>query len=102
MRELGTDLQRVVRGRVLVEGDEGFEAARQPWDAAVDQQVVAVVEAADAADVAALVRYARQADWAVATQPNGHAPSSGFDGTILLRTTLMNSVEVRPGERVAR
>ncbi|MBO3749660.1 FAD-binding oxidoreductase [Streptosporangiaceae bacterium NEAU-GS5] len=102
MRELGIGLRRVLRGRVLVQGDEEFEAISRPWDAAVDQRVVAVVEAADAADVSALVRYARQAGLAVATQPNGHAPSAGFEGTILLRTRLMNSVEVRPGERIAR
>ncbi|GAB1816966.1 FAD-binding oxidoreductase [Herbidospora sp. RD11066] len=96
------DLRQVVRGRVLTTGDEGFERAREPWDGAVDQRVLAVVEAEDAADVAAVVRHASLYGLAIATQPNGHAPSAGFDGTILLRTSRMRAVHVRPEERVAR
>ncbi|WP_062348122.1 FAD-binding oxidoreductase [Herbidospora yilanensis] len=96
------DLRQVVRGRVLAAGDEGFDQAREPWDGAVDQRVLAVVEAEDAADVAAVVRHASRYGLSVATQPNGHAPSAGFEGAILLRTSRMRAVHVRPEERVAR
>nr|WP_062340151.1 FAD-binding protein [Herbidospora sakaeratensis] len=96
------DLRQVIRGRVLTEGDEGFDRAREPWDGAVDQRVLAVVEAEDAADVAAVVRHASLYGLSIATQPNGHAPSSGFAGAILLRTSRMRAVHVRPEERVAR
>jgi FAD/FMN-containing dehydrogenase len=96
------DLGAGVRGRVLLPGDEGFEAARLAWNRAVDQPVVAVVEAADADDVAAVVRHARRAGLAVAAQPNGHGPSGGTDGAILLRTGRLDAVEVHPRERWAR
>ncbi|WP_327044713.1 FAD-binding oxidoreductase [Microbispora sp. NBC_01189] len=98
---LGADLRRVVRGRVLTRGDEGFDSARRPWDLAVDQRVAAVVEARDAQDVAAVVGYAGLAGLRVATQPNGHAPAA-FDDAILLRTGNLRGLSVRPGERVAR
>ncbi|WP_182904424.1 FAD-binding oxidoreductase [Microbispora sp. H13382] len=101
IKALGADLRRVVRGRVLVRGDEGFDESRRPWDMAVDQRVAAVVEARDAHDVAAVVGYAGLAGLRVATQPNGHAPAA-FDDAILLRTGAMRGLTVRPAERVAR
>src|SRR5689334_18247071 len=41
-------LRPAVRGRVLLPGDAGFDAARRPWNLAVEQPVAAVVEAAAA------------------------------------------------------
>ncbi|GGO07346.1 oxidoreductase [Microbispora rosea subsp. aerata] len=98
---LGANLRRVARGRVLVRGDEGFDESRLSWDPAVDQRVAAVVEARDAHDVAAVVGYAGLAGLRVATQATGHAPAA-FHDAILLRTTALRGLTVRPGERVAR
>ncbi|PRX61767.1 FAD/FMN-containing dehydrogenase [Nonomuraea fuscirosea] len=96
------DLRALVRGRVLLPGDDGFDEARQPWNRAVEQLVPAVVEAADAADVAAVVRFARARGLAVAAQPNGHGATTGLDGAVLLRTRHLNSVEIDPAARRAR
>ncbi|MFB9891943.1 FAD-binding oxidoreductase [Planobispora takensis] len=99
---ISSELRQVVRGRVLVAGDEGFDTARLPWNRAVEQPVLAVVEAEDADDVAAVVRAAGLAGLSVSTQPSGHGASGNTDGTILLRTGRLRGVEVRPGERLAR
>ncbi|WP_433414651.1 FAD-binding oxidoreductase [Microtetraspora malaysiensis] len=98
---LGEDLRRTVRGRVLVRGDEGFDAARAPWDPAVEQNVLAVVEAEDAADAAAVTAAARLAGVGVAAQAYGHAPAA-FEGAILLRTGRMRGVQVDAAARTAR
>ncbi|GAA4604937.1 FAD-binding oxidoreductase [Actinoallomurus liliacearum] len=97
-----TALKSVVRGRVLLPGDPGFDAARRPWNLAVEQPVAAVVEAADAEDVAALVRHARSAGLGIATQPNGHGATGRTEGTILLRTGRLDTVEIDPAARRAR
>ncbi|WP_169944214.1 FAD-binding protein [Microbispora sp. H11081] len=102
MSTVETDLRRTVRGRVLVPGDDAFEAAGLPWNRAVDQRVRAVVEIEDAADAAAVVRHARLAGLAVAAQPSGHGASGRLDGTILVRTGRLRGVEVRPEQRTAR
>lgn len=96
------DLRAAVRGRVLLPGDAGFDAARRPWNLAVEQPVEAVVEAADADDVAALVRYARSAGVAVTTQPNGHGATGRTGGAILLRTRRLDGLEIDPAARRAR
>ncbi|WP_440107136.1 FAD-binding oxidoreductase [Streptosporangium sp. H16] len=99
---IGNDLRRAVRGPVLAAGDEGFERAGRAWNLAVDQPVLAVVEAEDADDVAALVTWARLAGLSVAAQPLGHGASGDVEGVILLRTGRLGGVEIRPERRTAR
>ncbi|WP_024805191.1 FAD-binding oxidoreductase [Nocardia sp. BMG51109] len=97
-----TGLRAVVRGRVLLPGDAGFEQACTPWNLTVDQSVRAVVELADTDDAPALIRYAREAGRALTVQPNGHNPSYAADGTILVRTNRLNEVRIDPDTRTAR
>lgn len=99
---IGDDLRRALTGRVLVPGEDGFEQGRRPWNLAIDQQVRAVVTAADADDVAALVRYARRHGLTITAQPSGHGASGDTDGAILLRTGQLDEFQVRPGHRTAR
>ncbi|WP_301174053.1 FAD-binding oxidoreductase [Actinomadura geliboluensis] len=95
------DLRGAVKGRVWRRGDDGFDAARRAWNLTVEQPVAAVVEAADAEDVAALVRYARRSGLTVTAQAGGHDASGDVEGVILLRTGRLDGVRVRPSERVA-
>lgn len=97
-----TTLPRVVRGRVLLPDDPHFDTAHRPWNRAVEQPVPAVVEAADAEDVAVLVRHARSAGLGVAVQPNGHGATGRTDGAILLRTGRLDTLEIDPAGRRAR
>ncbi|MFB4273302.1 FAD-binding protein [Nonomuraea sp. GTA35] len=96
------DLRNAVRGRVLLPGEDGFDQAAGPWAVGVHQPVAAVVEAEDAADVAALVRYAREAGLTVAAQPSGHGASGDVQGVILLRTGRLDRVEIDARARIAR
>ncbi|MEU4789881.1 FAD-dependent oxidoreductase [Micromonospora tulbaghiae] len=95
-------LRSAVRGRVLLPGDAGFDVAGRAWNLAVEQSPAAVVEAADANDVVALVRYARSAGLSIAVQPNGHGATGRADGAIVLRTGRLDTVEIDPDTRRAR
>ena len=97
-----TTLRTSVEGRVLLPSDDGFDAARRPWNLAVDQPAAAVVEAAHAADVAAVVRFAAAEGLAVAPQPPGHGATGNTAGAILLRTGRLDEVHVDAAARVAR
>ncbi|CAG6396484.1 FAD-dependent oxidoreductase [Streptomyces cocklensis] len=96
------ELRRSVRARVLLPGDDGSDAARRPWNPAVTQDVPAVVEAADVADVAALLRHAAARGLRVPAQPSGHGATGDPDGAILLRTRRLGEVAVDPVARTAR
>ncbi|MCG5219652.1 FAD-binding oxidoreductase [Streptosporangium sp. KLBMP 9127] len=100
--EIADGLRDHVRGQVLAPGEPGFDDATRPWNAAIEQPVAAVVEAADADDVAALVRFARSAELTVSAQPSGHGASGDVNGVILVRTARLDEVEIRPEERLAR
>ncbi len=95
-------LDAVVRGRVLVGGAAGFAAASRPWNLAVAQDPVAVVEAADAEDVAAVVRWAGERGLAVAPQTTGHGATGSASGAVLVRTAALDGVEVDPVRRSVR
>ena len=91
-------------GRVAFPGDADWDDARAAWNLAVDQRPAAVFFPEDAGDVAAAIRYAREAGLQVAVQSTGHMASSLDDlsETALVRTTRMNDVRVRADERKAR
>ena len=75
-------------GAALEPGDEGWDAARQAWNLAVDQQPVGVVLARGADDVRATVDFARERGLRVAPQAIGHSAGAmaSLENTILLRT----------------
>ena len=97
-------LRRQVSGSVVGPGDDGWDAARQAWNLAVDQRPVAVVVARGAEDVAATLAFASDRGLRVAPQGTGHGATSlgALDDTILLRTTDLAGVEVNPERRRAR
>jgi FAD/FMN-containing dehydrogenase len=92
------------KGAVVRPGDERWDAARQAWNLAVDQQPLAVAFPGDEEDVAAIVRYARAAGLRVAPQRTGHnaAPLGSLDETIILRTDDLRGVEIDAASRRAR
>lgn len=95
-------LRSVVRGRVWLPGDAEFDQVRRPWNLAVEQSPSAVVEAADADDVADLLRFASTHRLPVTTQPSGHGATGRAQGAILLRTTRLDSVSIDPTAMTAR
>ncbi|GAA5088846.1 FAD-binding oxidoreductase [Nocardia iowensis] len=96
------ELRGALTGRVLLPGDAGFDGAARPWALTVTQPVAAVVQAANAEDVAAVVAYARRAGVPVVAQPTGHGASGGIKDAILLRTGRLDSVHIDAERRVAR
>lgn len=95
-------LESALRGRVLLPGDAGFDQARTPWRLGVDQPARAVVEVADTDDVAALVRYARDAGRTLAVQPYGHGASGTTRDAILVRTNRIDEIRIDAENRTAR
>lgn len=89
---------------VHLPGDLGYDAARMPWNVAVDQRPAAVTYPASAEEVAEVVRAARAADLRVAAQGTGHNanPLGPLDDVVLVRTSAMTSVTVDPEARTAR
>jgi hypothetical protein len=98
-------LDAAIDGAIVAPGDGGWDQARQAWNLAVDQQPAAVALPQSAADVAAVVDFARERGLRVAPQGTGHNAHNlegALAGSILLRTDRMRSVTVDPAARRAR
>jgi FAD/FMN-containing dehydrogenase len=100
-----TTQQDVPRAQVLTAGDDGWDAARQTFNLAVEQRPAAVALPESERAVLEAVRFASAAGLRVAPQSTGHnagplAPS--LDGALLLRTSRLRGVEIDPARRRAR
>ncbi|HEX5494593.1 MAG TPA: FAD-binding protein [Mycobacteriales bacterium] len=88
-------------GRVLRDGQPGYDLARATWNLLVDQHPAAVVLAESAADVAAAVRIASAHRVPLAVQATGHGVVCAADGALLINTSRMSAVEVDAAARRA-
>ena len=91
-------------GNLHAPGGAGYDDARVAWNLVADQRPVFVAEPRTAADIAAVVRFARRERLRVAPQGTGHNATAraGVDESILLNTRLMRGVEIDFENRSAR
>ncbi len=93
-------------GAVHLPADPGYDAARLPWNVAVDQRPAAVAYPTDVREVQQVVRAAAAAGLRVAPQSTGHNAgplvAQGLEDVVLLRTSAMTGVTVDPVRRIAR
>jgi hypothetical protein len=97
-------LRAVLDGDAVGPGEESWDVARQGWNLDADAHPAAVAYATHAADVAAVVGFAREGGLGVAAQATGHGASARgpLDDAILLRTERMSGVSVDAAQRRAR
>jgi FAD/FMN-containing dehydrogenase len=92
-----------LRGPTILPGDTAYAAARQVWNAAIDEHPPAIVACADAEDVALALQVATDHDVAVTVRGGGHnvAGRSIRDGALLLDLSALRAVTVNRDARVA-
>ena len=97
-------LRESLAGAVVLPDDAGWDAARQAWNLAADQRPALVALPEGAADVQALVDFARTRGLRVAMQGTGHnaVPMGPLDDTMLIKTERMRGVEIDERNCIAR
>src|SRR3954451_3208102 len=96
------ELRARIEGTVVAPQDAGWDEARAAWNLAVDQRPALVAIPHSAADVVAIVDFARERGLRVAPQGTGHNASAiaSLERTILLKTSALRDVEIDvPGRR---
>jgi FAD/FMN-containing dehydrogenase len=93
-----------VRGEVIEASDDGYDEARKVYNGMHDRRPRAVVRCADASDVIAAVRAAREQGLELAVRGGGHSvPGFGTsDDGIVIDLSPMRNVHVDPAVAVAR
>ena len=99
-----TDLLAGVRGAVLDADDPSYDTARAVYNAMIDRRPETIVRCADAADVVAVVDYARQTGTPLSVRGGGHnAVGLGVcDGGVVADLSPMRGVRVDPHARTVR
>src|SRR4029077_8214578 len=59
-------------GRLLLRGDDGYDAARAIWNRAIDRRPALIARCAGADDVVSAIRFAREHDLLVSVRGGGH------------------------------
>jgi len=92
-----------MRGRVLLEGDPGYEDRRWGWNAMFDRRPAIIVMCGGTADVVEAVRFAREQRLETAVRCGGHslAGFSTVEGGLIIDLSPMSSVIVDPIARSA-
>ncbi len=88
-------LRARVNGQVFLPGDDGYDAARQTWNAATfDQRPAIVVMPSAAGEVASAVSFAREHDLPVAVQAGGHGHPYPANEALLVNFAGMTGVQI--------
>lgn len=96
-------LRAAVAGVVARPGEPGYAEAVAIWNGSITRRPSIVVRCTGADDVAAALKYARDADLEVSVRGGGHG-FSGFaltEGGLMIDLTLLKSVTVDPVARTA-
>ncbi len=97
-------LQSGLRGPLLRQDDEGYDAARAIWNGMIDKRPGLIAQCTGVADVMTAVRFAREHDVRVAVKGGGHnvAGTALCDGGLVIDFSGMKGVHVDPIGRTAR
>lgn len=104
--ERAASLRRALGDRIILAGDPDYDAARMPWNVAVDQRPFAVARPETAEEVVDVVRAAAASSLRVAPQSTGHAAMALADtdlsDVVLVSLAGLRGVTVDPASRTAR
>ena len=97
-------LTQRIHGEVLRPDDEGYDEAREVWNAMIDRHPASIVQCAGVADVIQAVEFARDSDRSLAVKGAGHnaAGNAVCDDGLVIDLSPMSSVRVDPVARTVR
>ncbi len=93
-----------VTGRVLQDGDAGYDDCRRVHNGLIDRRPALIVRCRTAADVAAAVRFARRSGLDISIRGGGHnvAGLAVADDAVMIDLAEMKGIQVDPDARTAR
>jgi FAD/FMN-containing dehydrogenase len=98
------ELRAHLHGELIQPGDDGYETARQVYNAMIDRRPALIARCADVADVVTAVNFARAHALPLAVRGGGHSgPGLGScDGGLVIDLARMKNIQVDPDNRTVR
>ena len=99
-----SSLQSAFRGELLLPGNADYDAARSVCNGMIDKRPALIARCRGAADVIAVVNFARERGLLVSVRGGGHnvAGLALCDGGVTIDVSLMRSIRVDPAARTVR
>ena len=96
-------LRAALTGQLLLAGDDGYEEARQIWNAMIDRRPALIARCAGAADVVQCVNFVREHGLLTAVRGGGHniAGNAICDGGFVIDQSQLKAVRVNADTRRA-
>ena len=94
-----SDFAGALNGRVFLQADQGYDAAKKIWNGMFDsKQPAMVVQCLSTDDVVSAVNFARERDLLMTVKCGGHSfpGKSTSDGGMMIDLSQMHSVDVDP------
>jgi FAD/FMN-containing dehydrogenase len=97
-------LRSSLRGPLLTPDSPAYDEARTIWNAMIDRRPALIARCTSAADVAHVVRFAREHNLVLAVRGGGHniAGNAACEGGLLIDLSQMRAVSVDQDARTAR
>jgi FAD/FMN-containing dehydrogenase len=97
------ELARELQGALYQRAEEGYDTAREVWNAMIDKHPALVAQCATVADVQTCVNFARERELLLAVKCGGHSypGKSTCDGGMMIDLANMHAVEVDAEMRTA-
>ena len=98
------ELKQELRGELLTPDNPDYDAARKVWNGMVDKRPALIARCADATDVVACIRFAREMDVLISVRGGGHnyAGKAVCDDGLVVDLSRMKGVWVDQGRRTVR
>jgi FAD/FMN-containing dehydrogenase len=96
-------LTDTIQGRVITADDSDYDEARRVFSGAIDKHPAAIAKVTDAADVAAVIRLARESGQELAVRSGGHSNAGHgvSEGGIVLDLAELDALDIDPETRTA-
>ncbi|MEU3455884.1 FAD-binding oxidoreductase [Micromonospora sp. NPDC006766] len=94
-------LRKEVVGQVITPDDTDYERARMVFSGNIDRRPAVVVRAADAADVARVIAFARETGLPLAVRSGGHGTWGSWDDGLVLDLSLLRALDIDVAARTA-
>ena len=98
------DFRGSLHGPSLLPGDDGYDDARQLWNAMVDKRPALIARCSGAADVISSVNFARENNLLISVRGGGHnfPGNSVCNDGLMIDLSQMTGVRVDPAARTVR
>lgn len=103
-RSVYESFRTMIRGDMILPGEERYEPSRKIWNGMIDKHPAAIVRCKGNADVIRAINFAREQRVPVSVRGGGHNVSGNAiaEAGIVIDLSLMNSVQVDPAEKRVR